>query len=89
MNRLDLPCVSNEVYGACPGRVVCSCLQITEEVLIAAIGSGEVRSVRDIRCQTGAGDGCTSCHALLQQYLERYAPVPGPGESALPICSAR
>jgi bacterioferritin-associated ferredoxin len=70
----------------CPERLVCRCLGITESALIEALRSGDLQTVKDIRRQTGAGDGCTGCHRLLHQYLERFAQAPS---SALPICSAR
>jgi bacterioferritin-associated ferredoxin len=57
----------------CPLRVVCRCLQVTEQVLVEAITTGTVRTVKDICRHTGAGDGCTACHATLREYLERYA----------------
>jgi NAD(P)H-nitrite reductase large subunit len=64
-------------------RVVCRCLRVTEEVLLAALTTYEVKTVRDLQRHTGAGDGCMACHALLKRYLE-------PGAPALPspICSA-
>lgn len=59
--------------GTCPGRMVCHCLQVTEEMLLDALRTFELRSVKDIRCQTGAGDGCTACHRRLKRYLEEKA----------------
>ena len=32
----------------------------------------ELRSVRDLSQYTGAGEGCTCCHAKLQEYIERF-----------------
>ena len=54
----------------CPIRVVCRCLQITEEVVIAAVSTGEITTLKELRQCTGAGDGCTACHATLARYLE-------------------
>ena len=56
----------------CPDRVVCNCLQVTEGELVQALTTVELRSVRDIRRHTGAGDGCTACHKALVKYLERH-----------------
>jgi NAD(P)H-nitrite reductase large subunit len=53
-------------------------------VLVEAITTREIRTVRDIRQHTGAGDGCTACHRLLKQYLDRLA-----YSSAEPICSVK
>jgi bacterioferritin-associated ferredoxin len=57
----------------CPVRVVCRCLQITEDVIVEAFATGEIRTLKDLRQCTGAGDGCTACHAALRQYLEQSA----------------
>ena len=57
----------------CPGRVVCHCLQITEEMLLEALDTFNPRTVKDVRLYTGAGDGCTACHKRLRKYLDREA----------------
>ncbi len=51
--------------------MVCECLQVTECQLLATLTQGEVQTLRDLRQATGAGDGCTACHHLLKQYLQR------------------
>jgi bacterioferritin-associated ferredoxin len=84
MDSFSLPCCE-----APAERIVCRCLGITEEKLIAAIQTGAIRSLRDLHDETGAGSGCTCCHPLLRAYLERYSPVCGSSSSALPICSVR
>jgi bacterioferritin-associated ferredoxin len=60
----------------CPGRVVCRCLQVTEEVLLDALDAFDLRTVKDVRRHTGAGEGCTACHKRLGQYLERKSALP-------------
>jgi len=69
--------------STCPGRVICRCLQVTEETLLEALATGEIGTVRDVRDATGAGEGCTACHRTIARYIERHC------SSALPICSAR
>jgi bacterioferritin-associated ferredoxin len=59
--------------GDCRGNFVCHCLKVTEEALLEVLRSGSIRSVRELREQTGAGDGCTACHARLRTYIERHA----------------
>ena len=54
-----------------PDRVVCRCLQVTQEIVLAAVAALELRTIKEIRQHTGAGDGCTACHKNLQKYLER------------------
>jgi bacterioferritin-associated ferredoxin len=53
----------------CPGRVVCRCLQVTEEAIVQAVTTFSLTTVQEIRKFTGAGDGCTCCHARLSQLL--------------------
>jgi bacterioferritin-associated ferredoxin len=50
---------------------VCRCLQVTEEMLLAALHTFDLRNLREVREHTGAGDGCTACHRQLRAYLER------------------
>src|SRR5437588_9807727 len=69
----------------CPERIVCHCLQITETVLLDGIATHELKSIKDIRCRLGAGDGCTACHKLLKKYLEEHTQ----SASSLPICSVK
>jgi bacterioferritin-associated ferredoxin len=77
-------CRTHPCGTECPERFVCRCLQVTETELVEALITLELRTLKDIRRHTGAGDGCTACHRELKKYLERYGP-----SSALPICSVR
>lgn len=51
--------------------IVCDCLQVTEAQLVKAIRRCKIRELRDIIDYTSAGDGCTACHPVLRDYLER------------------
>jgi bacterioferritin-associated ferredoxin len=68
---MDRPCL-HEHCETCPDKVVCRCLHITAEQVVRMITRLELRTVRDLRQLTGAGDGCTCCHAKLEEYLEHY-----------------
>jgi bacterioferritin-associated ferredoxin len=68
----------------CPGRVVCRCLQVTEDALVDALMTLELRTLKEVRQHTGAGDGCTACHHRIQAYLERHAYSSSPS-----ICSVK
>jgi bacterioferritin-associated ferredoxin len=83
MNRI---CTHPNCEG-CPiaGRVVCRCLQITEEVLFEAVMTLGLRTVREVRQHTGAGEGCTACHNRIREYLERHV-YSSPSPS---ICSVK
>jgi bacterioferritin-associated ferredoxin len=70
----------------CPDRIVCRCLQVTESVLVDALTTLELRTLKDVCRETGAGDGCTACHARLRQLLDQHAYA---SSSAAPICSVR
>jgi NAD(P)H-nitrite reductase large subunit len=74
-------------------RVVCRCLQVTESALVEALTTLQLRTLKDVRRHTGAGDGCTACHKRLCRYLELYGaqpcPAPPPPSSEPPICSVR
>ena len=73
----------------CPGRLVCRCLGVTEAVLVEALVTLEIRTLQELRRETGAGDGCTACHRLLERYLEKQAYPSSSSSSAAPICSVR
>jgi bacterioferritin-associated ferredoxin len=68
---------SDTCSADCSLRFVCRCLRVTEEALAEAFASQDVRTLKDIRRHTGAGDGCMACHRRLTSYLERHV-VPGP-----------
>jgi len=67
------------ICSECPARLVCRCLKVTEDAIVRAVVVLGLRSVREIRTATGAGDGCTCCHKLLVRLIDRYAsPVEEP-----------
>ena len=67
------------------GPVVCHCLGVTEEQLVAALTAHDLRTVRDVRHHTGAGDGCNACHRKIQIFIDSYTY----SSSSAEICSAR
>jgi len=56
----------------CGLHLICRCLRVTERVLVEAFTAGDIRTLKDIRRHTGAGDGCMACHRRLKSYLDRY-----------------
>lgn len=68
-------CVACPSVGSCAERLVCRCLRVTEETVIAAIRTRGATTVVELRTVTGAGDGCRCCHRELKQYLAVYAPA--------------
>ena len=66
---------SGRLSDSCPGdcglRYVCRCLRVTEDIIAAALATQDIRTLRDIRHHTGAGDGCMACHRRLKAYLDQ------------------
>lgn len=75
----------------CSARVVCRCLQITEEKVVDALITLGISSIKELKQATGAGDGCTCCHKELKALIDRFTPQPVsyPQPSSDPICSCR
>jgi NAD(P)H-nitrite reductase large subunit len=76
-------CRSCATVGSCPDRVVCRCLKVTEQTIVTAIVGLGLRTVKEVRQATEAGDGCTCCHREIAAYLAVYS------SSSAPICSAK
>jgi bacterioferritin-associated ferredoxin len=64
-------CTTRNDCTGCPGRMICHCLQVTEDMLLDALAVLDLRSVMDVRQHTGAGDGCTACHRRIRAFIER------------------
>ena len=62
--------------SACPAKIVCRCLQVTEAAVVEAIQGRDLRTLKDVLGHTGAGDGCTCCHAEIRQILAQAAWAP-------------
>jgi len=55
----------------CTESIVCHCLGISEGVVADAIAVCGLASVKDVCHETGAGSGCTACHARLRELLRK------------------
>ena len=51
-------------------EIVCRCLKVRLSTIATAIDVCGAATIRDLKCSTGAGDGCMSCHARLRQLLQ-------------------
>ena len=69
MNRYATPTSDDRTCGA---PMICRCLRVSEEVVRAALHRFELRTVKEVRQRTGAGDGCTACHRTIRQLLEHH-----------------
>ncbi len=70
-NRLDL--FASPDLSPAPAGPVCSCHQVGEEQITAAMTAG-CRTLQDIAAKTGAGTGCGSCRGKLASLLLKAAP---------------
>jgi bacterioferritin-associated ferredoxin len=61
---------------SCPIKVVCRCLQVTEDEVVAAITTHDLHNIKQVRRHTGAGDGCTCCHDRLRKLIDQHAAAP-------------
>jgi bacterioferritin-associated ferredoxin len=80
-------CEQEAKCGGCQmysGPMVCHCMEVTEDQLISALVTLELRTVKDVRRHIGAGTGCNSCHRRIQTCLDNYA-----SSSSPEICSVR
>lgn len=55
----------------CSETIVCRCLQVSESTIQDAIAIGGLTSVKQVCRETGAGGGCTACHARIREMLRR------------------
>jgi bacterioferritin-associated ferredoxin len=55
----------------CSAKYICHCLQVTEAAVADAISALDLRTLRDVRRHTGAGEGCTCCHERIRIVLEQ------------------
>ncbi len=68
---MESPCdfMVRECHG---DKIVCRCLRVTETQVVRMITHLELRTIREVKQITGAGDGCTCCHPQLAEYLEKH-----------------
>lgn len=71
-----------------PDPVVCDCLKVTREELLACVRVCPALSLREIAGRTGAGSGCTACRPALEAILQAEA-ARRPYGASFPSCSAR
>jgi bacterioferritin-associated ferredoxin len=51
--------------------IICRCLQVTESALVEALETQPISTLQEVIHCTGAGDGCTACHRVIREYLQR------------------
>ena len=69
--------VCSHPQNDCSDTVICHCLGVTRAAVEEAIALCGLKTVKEISRETGAGSGCTACHAKLRELLrEARQPVP-------------
>jgi bacterioferritin-associated ferredoxin len=63
----------------CSETIVCHCLQVSESTLADAIAICGASTVKEVCRETGAGGGCTACHARLRELLRKT-------RQSVPVC---
>ena len=57
----------------CNLAFICHCLRITRAQVAETVTALDLKTVQEVRARTGAGEGCTACHARLAEVLEEQA----------------
>ncbi len=55
----------------CSETIVCRCLGVSESTVADAIAVCGLSTIKEICRTTGAGGGCTACHARMKELLRR------------------
>jgi len=63
----------------CSETIICHCLGISESTVADAVAVCGLASVKDVCRETGAGSGCTACHARLRELLRK-------SNQTVPVC---
>jgi bacterioferritin-associated ferredoxin len=63
----------------CSESIACHCLGISESTVADAVAICGLSTIKDVCRETGAGSGCTACHARLRELLRK-------SNQAVPAC---
>ncbi len=55
----------------CSETIICHCLGISENTVTDAVAVCGLATVKEVCRETGAGSGCTACHARLRELLRK------------------
>lgn len=55
----------------CSETILCHCLRVSESTIADAVAICGLTSIREVCRETGAGSGCTACHARIMQLLRK------------------
>jgi bacterioferritin-associated ferredoxin len=63
----------------CSESIVCHCLGISESTVADAVAICGMSTIKEVCRETGAGSGCTACHARLRDLLRT-------SNQSMPLC---
>jgi len=63
----------------CPDAIICHCLGVSESTVADAVAICGLSTLKEVCRETGAGSGCTACHARLRELLRKSS-------QAVPAC---
>ena len=67
---------NNCTFSVGEDLVVCKCLGITEVEVIEITRIKKIGSLMELRIESEAGSGCTSCHKKLKQIIKDHGALP-------------
>jgi len=61
----------------CSETIICHCLEVSESAVADAVAIYGLCTIKEVCRETGAGSGCTACHARIKELLRKSnQPVP-------------
>jgi len=75
---MQIPCRTHSPDD-CSETIICRCLGISETTVADAVAICGLMTVREVCRETGAGGGCTACHARLRELLKKT-------NQTIPVC---
>jgi NAD(P)H-nitrite reductase large subunit len=55
----------------CSETIICHCLEVSESTVADAVAICGLLSIKEVCRETGAGSGCTACHARIKELLRK------------------
>ena len=55
----------------CSEAMICHCLEVSESTVADAVAICGLMTVKEVCRETGAGGGCTACHARIRELLRK------------------
>jgi bacterioferritin-associated ferredoxin len=53
-------------------EIICQCFQVSDKTIKEHIKDGNLNEIEEVSKVCGAGDGCQSCHMLIQLFIDQH-----------------